>query len=118
MMKAITKEKIKLQLAPPHVHRTNAAERAIQTFKDHFIAGLCNVHPQFPSQLWDHLLPQACMTLNMLRPSRINPQISAETQMNGMHNFNSMPLAPPGTKVIVHEKSTVHCTWSPHGVDG
>eukprot|EP00957_Ditylum_brightwellii_P109502 8351264-Ditylum_brightwellii.AAC.1 len=29
-----------------------------------------------------------------------------------------MPLAPPVTKIIVHEKSTVQGTWSPHGVNG
>jgi hypothetical protein len=29
------------QLVPPHIHRRNAAERAIRTFKTHFIAGLC-----------------------------------------------------------------------------
>jgi hypothetical protein len=27
------------QLVPPHTHRRNAAERAIRTFKNHFIAG-------------------------------------------------------------------------------
>eukprot|EP00957_Ditylum_brightwellii_P035722 2708260-Ditylum_brightwellii.AAC.2 len=54
----------------------------------------------------------------MLRPSRLNPRISAETQLNGMHDFNHLPLAPPGTKVIVHKKSTVRGTWAPHGVDG
>jgi hypothetical protein len=31
---------IKYQLVPPHIHRRNAAERAIRTFKNHFIAGL------------------------------------------------------------------------------
>ena len=30
---ALNKEKIKWQLVPPHNHRANAAERAIQTFK-------------------------------------------------------------------------------------
>eukprot|EP00957_Ditylum_brightwellii_P050640 3839116-Ditylum_brightwellii.AAC.1 len=35
-----------------------------------------------------------------------------------MHDFNYLPLAPPGTKVIVHKKSTVKGTWVPHGVDG
>ena len=29
---------ITYQLAPPHIHRRNAAERAIRTFKDHVIA--------------------------------------------------------------------------------
>jgi hypothetical protein len=47
------------QLVPPHCHRRNAAERAIRTFKEHFVAGLSSVHPTFPLRLWDRLLPQA-----------------------------------------------------------
>jgi hypothetical protein len=31
---------IQFHLAPPHMHRLNAAERSIQTFKNHFIAGI------------------------------------------------------------------------------
>ena len=50
---------IDFQLAPPNIHRQNAAERAIRTFKNHFIAGLCSVEPAFPMHLWDKLLPQA-----------------------------------------------------------
>ena len=42
---------IKHQLAPPHVHQCNAAERTISTWKDHFIAGLCTTDPQFPMHL-------------------------------------------------------------------
>jgi hypothetical protein len=58
------------------------------------------------------------MTLNLLRHSRINPQLSAYTQLHGTFNFNKTPLAPPGTRVIIHEKSGVWRTWAPHGVDG
>ena len=36
------------QLVPPHSHRTNIAERSIQTFKAHFKAGLASLHPDFP----------------------------------------------------------------------
>lgn len=39
----LRKENVTYQLVPPHVHRRNSAGRAIQTFKDHFIAGLCVV---------------------------------------------------------------------------
>jgi hypothetical protein len=35
------------QLVPPHIHQRNAAERAIRTFKNHFIAGLCSADPSF-----------------------------------------------------------------------
>jgi hypothetical protein len=64
-------------LPPPGIHRRNAAERAIRTFKNHFIAGLCGVDQYFPLHLWDRLLPQAILTLNLLRGSRINPKLSA-----------------------------------------
>jgi hypothetical protein len=55
----LKKQGIDYQLAPPHIHRQNNAEREIQTFKNHFIAGLCSVDPNFPLKLWDKLLPQA-----------------------------------------------------------
>jgi hypothetical protein len=46
------------QLVPPHCHRTNAAERAIRIFKEHFKSGLATVDPDFPVHLWDRILPQ------------------------------------------------------------
>ncbi|KAG7372529.1 hypothetical protein IV203_018672 [Nitzschia inconspicua] len=46
------------QLVPPYLHRRNAAERAICTFKNHCIAGLCSTDPAFPIHLWDRLLPR------------------------------------------------------------
>ena len=103
---------------PPHIHRRNSAERAIQTFKNHFIAGLASTDPNFPLSNWCRLLPQAELTLNLLRPSQLNPKLSAYAQLEGAFDFNRTPLAPPGTRVIVHEKPTQRRTWAPHGVDG
>ena len=57
---------VDFQLVPPHAHRRNSAERAIRVFKNHFIAGLCSTDPSFPINLWDRLLPQALVTLNLL----------------------------------------------------
>ena len=108
----------KYQLAPPNIHRTNAAEKAIDTWKCHFIAGLSSLDPNFPLHLWCRLIPQATTTLNLLRPSRINPRLSAEAQLNGAFDFNRSPLAPPGTRVLVHETPANRRTWAPHGVDG
>ena len=65
----MTNTNIDFQLIPPGVHHRNAAEGAICTFKNHFIAGLCSVDKDFPLHLWDHLLPQALLTLNLLRSS-------------------------------------------------
>jgi hypothetical protein len=54
------------QLVPPDMHRCNWVERAIHTFKDHFMAILAGVDATFPPYLWDLLLPQAELTLNLL----------------------------------------------------
>ena len=61
------------QLIVPHNHRVNAAERAIQTFKDVFIAALATTDVNFPLQLWDELKLQVQTCLNLMRRSRIDP---------------------------------------------
>ena len=114
----LTAEKVEYQIVPPHIHRCNSAERAIQTFKNHFIAGLASTDPNFPLSNWCRLLPRAELTLNLLRPSQLNPKLSAYTQLEGAFDFNRTPLAPPGSCVIVHEKPTQCRTWAPYGVDG
>ena len=114
----MTSEGIDYQLVPPGVHRRNAAERAIRTFKNHFIAGLCSTDKNFPLHLWDQLVPQAELTLNMLRGSRLNPKVSALTQLNGHFDFNRTPIAPPGIRVLAHVKPAKRTTWSPHAEDG
>ena len=115
---AIKKENMQLQLTPPNIHRRNAAERAIQTWKNHFLSGLATCHPQFPVREWDRLIPQANITLNLLRSSRINPRLSAYAFIFGIFNFNATPLAPPGTKVIIHKKTKQRGSWAYHGVPG
>ena len=49
---AFHKKNITCQLVPPWGHCWNAAERAIRTWKAHFIAGLCSVNPTFPMSEW------------------------------------------------------------------
>jgi hypothetical protein len=93
---------ITFQLVPTYSHRRNAAERAIRSFKDHLIAGLCSTDKSFPMHMWDRLLPQVVITLNMLRTSRINPKLSASTHIYGQYDFNRAPMAPPGTRIITH----------------
>jgi hypothetical protein len=62
----LTANDVDYQLVPPHCHRRNAAERAIWTFKEYFVAGISSVDPSFPLHLWDRLLPQAEITFNLL----------------------------------------------------
>jgi hypothetical protein len=102
----------------PQIHHRNWAERDIQTFKNHFISGLCSTHPDFPLNLWDKLLPQATLTLNLLRPSPINPKLSAYAQIHGAFNFDKTPLAPPGIKVHTHERAEGRKTFAVHSARG
>ena len=81
MKEVIEENEMTYQLVPSHDHRRNMAKRAIQTFKAHFIAILCGVDSNFPIGLWCWLLPQAEMTLNMLRPSRLVPNVAASISL-------------------------------------
>ena len=86
--------KIKFQLVPPHIHRRNAAERAIRTFKAHFLAILAGFAHDFPKHCWDLLLPQAEITLNLLRQAKLKPMISAYKFMEGPFDYNATSLGP------------------------
>ena len=91
----------KFQLVPPEMHRRNQAERAIRTFKDHFLAILAGVDKSFPPYLWDLLLPQAELTLNLLHQSYLNPWISAWSSSMA----HSTLTRPPLTRWVVVSSS-------------
>ena len=107
-----------LELVPPGCHRRNAAEVAIRNFKAHFLSILAGTGPNFPLQLWDRLLPQAEITLNLLRQANANPKLSAYAYLNGPFDYNKMPLAPMGCQVQIHEKADAQGSWAYHSVDG
>jgi hypothetical protein len=104
LMIFFTTNDVDYQLVPPKCHRRNAAERAIRTFKEYFLAGLSSVDPTFLLHLWDRLLLQVEITLNLLRTSRLHPQLSAAAHFHGLMDYNKTAFAPPGCKIISHEK--------------
>ena len=112
---AFTQQQSKFQLVPPNSHRRNLAERAIQTWKNHFKSGLATADPNFPLSEWDRLIPQANITLNLLRTSRANPALSAHAHIYGQFDFSVTPLAPPGTKVVVQLDPKIRGTWELNG---
>jgi hypothetical protein len=109
-----TTNDVEYQLVPTHCHRRNSAERAIKTFKEHCVAGLSSVDPIFPLHLWDRLLPQVEITLNLLRNLRFHPQLSAAAHFHGLVYFNKTSFSPPGCKIIAHEKPGKRRTWAPN----
>jgi hypothetical protein len=114
----LTEKEMNYQLVPPHCHRTNAVERAIRTFKEHSKSGLATVDPDFPIHLWERLLPQAEITLNLLRASRLHPQLFAAAYYHGLIDYNKTLFGPPGCKIIAHEKPSQRRTWEAHGQPG
>ena len=59
---------------------------------------MATVDPYFPLYEWDELIPQSNITLNLLRVSRSNPNLYAYCYVFVQFDFNTIPLAPPGTK--------------------
>jgi hypothetical protein len=56
------------------------------------VAWLASVDPTFPLHLWDILLPQVEITLNLLRTSRLHPQLSAADHFHGLVDYNKKLL--------------------------
>jgi hypothetical protein len=75
--------KFDMELVPPGCHQRNAAEVAIRNFKAHFLSVLAGVADDFPPSLWDRLLPQTEITINLLRQSNATPNVSAYAHLSG-----------------------------------
>ena len=104
LIQSIKSKHVKYQLVAPYDHCLNPVKRAIQTFKNHFVVILADCDSCFLKYLWCQLVPQAVLTLNMLRQSRINPKLSAHDQVFGTFNFQQTLLAPLGTNVRVRHE--------------
>ena len=115
LIEAIESKGLDYQLASPYDHRLNPAKQQVQTFKNHLISNLHGCDTSFPAYKWCSIIRQCEMTLNMLRRSRINPKLSAYTQLFGMFDYNQTPLAPLGTKAFVHERPNQRRTHADHG---
>ena len=109
---------ITLELTPVAQHRTNKAERAIRTWKNHFLATLAGIDPECPLSLWENFIEQAELTLNLMRESPASPTMSAFESLCGKFDVNATPIAPLGMKVLVHDTPENRGTWQAHGKPG
>jgi hypothetical protein len=116
--KRVIQKNCKTQLVPPDNHRRNLAEQAIQTFKQHFNAILAEVDDTFPMRLWDRILPQTMLTLNLLRQSNAVPTVSAYQYAHDNFDYNKMPLAPMGCPVQLHQSNTKRASWAENSING
>lgn len=80
---------------------------------------LASTDPTFPMDLWDLLLEQAELTMNLMRSSSINSKVSAWAYVHGgPYRFSETPIAPAGTAVLVYESPAVRGSWAVHGKAG
>ena len=114
LKEAMKKYTIDFQLAPLYMHRRNATERAIITWKNNFISRLSITDPDFPLREWDQLISQLLITLNPLRNSRVNPALSAYAYIFGPYDFNKYSMAPPGTILIFQYIPVIITSWVHH----
>jgi hypothetical protein len=96
------------------MHHTNPAERAIRTWKNHFLAGIAGLPKSFPIANWCRLTKQCNATLNMLCTCCQNPLLSAHEALEGSFSFDATPMAPLSTEVLVHMKPNRRSTWGYH----
>ena len=113
-----TKWNAKYKLVPPHTHQSNSAERTIHTFKAHFLSILAGVAPDFPRNLWDLLLPQTELTLNLIRQATLEPTRSAWSYFHGPFNYDATPIGLLGCDIITHKKIGTRNSWDFCGAAG
>ncbi len=112
--KILIAQECNLLLVKPHNRQVNAVKRM---FKDHYISTIATSDSKFPLQLWDHLTPQVENTLSILRPSCINPEISAYEAVYGPYDWNRFPLAPLGCKAVIYESPEAQSSWGSKGTN-
>jgi hypothetical protein len=110
--------KMNMELVPPGCHRQNATNVAIRNFKSHFLGVLTGVANDFPQYLWDRLIPQTEITLNIIWQLNAILIVSAYAHLSGPFDYNKLPLAPMGCEAQIYKKTNKQGTWAYHLVDG
>ena len=99
------------QYTMPDMHRTNPAEGAIKTYKACAKSILANLPSTFPLGYWCRLIPHIDISVNIMRPCRQNPLLSAWAALEGEFHFDATPLAPPGTEMLIHKRASCRASW-------
>ena len=77
-----------------------------------------HARPKLPNPRMGQNVATMRHQIKYLRYSRRQPNLSAYEATFGNFNFNGTPLAPPGTRVLVHKTTEQRASFAPHGVDG
>ena len=105
---------MQLELVQPGKHLINAEEVVIRDFKAHFLSVLAGTAQFFLPLLWDRLLTQTKITINLFFQSNETPNVSAYAHLRVPFDYNKTPLAPIETKFIIYRKQRQCGFWEPH----
>jgi hypothetical protein len=97
---------------------TQCSQGGHTQLQSHFLSVLAGVADNFLPSLWDRLLPQTKITINLIQKSNATPKVLAYAHLSGPFDYNKMPLAPMGSEAQVHEETDKCSTWAFHSVDG
>ena len=100
-----------INLATPHNKRANRAERIMNIVKPVIIGAIAGTNRDFPIKLWDKLLPQCEIVMNLLRPSFKDANISCYGAFYGAYDFMKHPMAPPGVMVMYYHHAKERTSW-------
>ena len=114
----MTTKGVQYQLVPPSIHRQNSAERAMRTWKEHAKSVISTFDPDLPLQIWCQYTEAIDLQLNMLRASRLHPQISGQCHLNGEFDYTKTPMVPLGTKATIFIPPKDRKTWDYHALEG
>ena len=53
-----------------------------------------------------------------MRSTHINPKISSDTYLQGIHDFNRVPFPPPGILTVIHKSPDSRESYAPHVLKG
>ena len=54
---------------------------------------------------------QAVRSMNVLRTSRLHPKLSADHILEGVHDLNKNPWAPPAIRATILNPPNVRASW-------
>ena len=86
----MTSNDVAYQFTPKAKHSRNYSEKSIQTWKYHFLSVMISTHLEFTLLQWCKLVEQGNITLNLLRPSRLNPELSSYAQVFGAFYYQKL----------------------------
>ena len=114
----MTTNNVSYQLAPKVKYSCNSSKKAIQTWKHNFLSGMASTQLDFPLSKWCKILEKGNIILNLLCPSRLNPNISAYAQVFVTFDHQITTLTPNGMKVLAHVLTIYRCSFDTHVIKG